>query len=343
MTSEILATVIRGDTVESIHRGHLAVIDGEGKMIASLGDPTVITFFRSSSKAFQAIPCITSGAADRFHLTEDEIALAAASHSGEEIHVEIGAKMLQKIGLSPSDLRCGTHLPFNRKEGERMLAKGEKPTELHNNCSGKHSAMLAFSKHIGADIGNYDDPAHPVQQAILKCVSVFTEIPVNDIAIGIDGCAVPNFAVPLSALAKSFANLTSPPDTFDEATRDACRRVVAAMIKLPEIIGGTDRLDTMIMQAAPGRVISKVGADGVWLAAALPSEKWPTGLGIALKVEDGDDVRGRPVAAIEVLRQLGVLNKNDLAELSPTAIKNRRGDIVGRVVASLPMELSKEV
>ena len=187
MPSEILANVIRGETVESIHRGHLIVIDGDGNTIASVGDPSTVTYFRSSAKAFQAIPFITSGAADAFGFTDDEIALAVASHSGEPMHVEIAARMLAKIGLSESDLRCGAHLPFN--EAERMLRAGETPTQLHNNCSGKHAAMLAFAKHIEADIETYDSPDNRIQKRILKCVSDFTEVPEDEIAIGIDGCA----------------------------------------------------------------------------------------------------------------------------------------------------------
>src|SRR5258706_11702072 len=325
MTSEILAKVIRGETVESIHRGHLIVVDGDGKVIASIGDPSTVTFFRSSAKPFQAIPFITSGAADQFGFTEDEIAMACASHSGEPMHVERVANMLAKIGLSESDLRCGVHMPFNEKESERMIRAGEKPTQLHNNCSGKHAAMLAFAKYIDADIKTYDLPDNRIQRRILKCVSDFTEVPENEIAIGIDGCAAPNFALPVAAMAKSFINLISP-SRFPDETQNACRRIVSAMIKFPELIGGSERLDTMLMQAAPGKIISKVGADGVWLCGVLPSEKWPKGLGIALKVEDGDDHRARPVVAVEILRQLGILSASDLPNLSPMPIKNRRGD-----------------
>src|SRR5438552_2076886 len=179
MPPEILAKVIRGETVESIHRGHLIVIDGERRIVASLGDPETVTFFRSSAKPFQALPLITSGAADRFGFADDEIAMACASHSGEKIHVEIAARMLAKIGLSESDLRCGAHLPFNEKEAERMIREGEKPTGLHNNCSGKHAAMLVFAKHIGADIKTYDSPDNRIQKRILKCMSDFTDVPEN--------------------------------------------------------------------------------------------------------------------------------------------------------------------
>ena len=151
MESAILAQVIRGETVESIHRGHLIVVDGAGKTLYSLGNPETVTFWRSSAKAFQAIPFLRNGAADAFGYTESEIALACGSHSGERIHVETAAKMLERIGLSETDLQCGAHPPFDEKRAAEMLKSGEEPTQLHNNCSGKHAAMLAYTKHANAD------------------------------------------------------------------------------------------------------------------------------------------------------------------------------------------------
>lgn len=334
MNSVILANVIRGETVESIHRGHLIVLDGKGETVLSYGDPSTVTYFRSSAKAFQAIPFLTSGAADAFGFNEEEIALTVASHSGERRHVRVAAGMLAKIGLTESDLRCGAHRPFDEAESHRMLAAGEQPTQLHNNCSGKHTAMLAFAKHIGSDIATYDSPDSRIQKRILRCVSDFTEIPLDQIAVGIDGCAVPNFALPVAAMAKSFVNLLSP-TRFPEPTDLACSRIVSAMLRYPELIGGSTRLDTMLMQAAPNKFISKVGADGVWLCGVLPSEKWPTGLGIALKIEDGDDYLSRPAVTVDLLRQLGVLESTDLPELSPLPIKNRRGDTVGQIVSTV--------
>lgn len=334
MESEILVKVIRGETVESIHRGHFIVIDGDGNTIASAGDPSTVTFFRSSAKPFQAIPFITSGAADAFDFTEDEIAMSVASHSGEAMHVERSARMLKKIGLEESDLKCGVHMPFYAKEAERMLRYDKTPTQLHNNCSGKHAAMLAFTRHIGENIKTYESPDNRVQKRILRCVADFTETREEQIALGADGCAAPTFALSVAAMARSFINLVSPAK-FPEQTQHAAARIVSAMMKFPELVGGSERLDTMLMQAAPGKIISKVGADGVWLCGVLPNENWPTGLGIALKVEDGDDHRARPVVTVEILRQLFILSKADLADLSPLPIKNRRGDIVGRVEASL--------
>ncbi len=337
MKPEILANVIRGETVESIHRGHLIVMAGRD-VVSTVGDPSTVTFFRSSSKPFQAIPFITSGAADRFGFSEEEIALSVASHSGERVHVEIAARMLEKTGLSESDLRCGVHPPFYQKEAERMLCAGESPTQLHNNCSGKHAAMLAFARHIGAGIENYESPDNRIQKRILRCISDFCEMPEDDVAIGIDGCAAPNFAVPLAAMATSFMNLIAP-DRFPGATRHACSRIVTAMTKHPELIGGTDRLDTMLMRSAAEPIVSKVGADGVWLCGILPGDKWPKGLAIALKVEDGDDHLARPVIAVEVLGQLGILSRGDLPELSPVPIKNRLGHHVGRIAPAFELAL----
>lgn len=337
MTARVLANIIRGETVESVHAGHVCILDGEGNIVASVGDPSTVTYFRSASKPLQLIPCITSGAADAFGFTEEEIALACGSHSGEPQHLRVAGQMLDKAGLSLDDLKCGVHAPFNEAESHRLIAAGYKPTQLHNNCSGKHAAMLAFAKHIGADLTAYDLPDNRIQKRILRCIADFTGVPEGDIAIGIDGCAAPNFAVSVRSMAMSFINLIAP-GRFPEPTREACLRIVRSMIAYPELIGGSIRLDTQLMQAASGRIISKVGADGVWLCGVLPCEKYPTGLGIALKIADGDDYRARPVLAVEILRRLGVLNSGDLAEISPMWIKSRRGDIVGRVEATTAIE-----
>ena len=341
MESEILAKAIRGETVESVHRGHLIVVSGAGETLFSLGDPETVTFWRSSAKSFQAIPFLTSGAAEAFGFTEKEIALACGSHSGERVHVETAAKMLDRIGLSEPDLRCGAHVPFDEKRAEEMIKSGEQPTQLHNNCSGKHAAMLAFAKHAGADLKTYEHLENPVQQRILDCVAEFSGVPRDQIKIGIDGCAAPNFAVPIRAMAKSFAGLVFPPKNFDDETREACRRVVSATVACPEMIGGTDRLDTLIMRSARGRIVSKIGAEGVYSAGVLPSPRWKTGLGISFKVEDGDDKRARAVVIVELLKQLGILGAETLKDFSPLPVKNRRGDTVGKVKASFKLEFKQ--
>ncbi|MGI8669742.1 MAG: asparaginase [Aridibacter sp.] len=333
---EILAKVMRGGTLESVHRGILIVVDGDGGKVAEIGDASEVTFWRSAAKALQAIPLITSGAADAFGFTEKEIALACGSHSGEKIHTETAWQMLEKIGLSEKDLRCGSHLPFDKKTAKGMIKADAKPTQLHNNCSGKHIGMLAFARHIGANPETYLDLENPVQKMILETISIFTEIPFDEIKLGIDGCSAPNFAVPLDSMALAFAKLINPPPSFNADLKNACKRIVSAKMKYPEMIGGSDRLDTQIMQALEGKIICKVGAEGVWSAGVLPCEKWGKGLGIAFKIEDGDDDRARPVVAIELLRQLGIMTdeaEETLKELSPMILKNRMDLEVGEVVA----------
>lgn len=333
MQSEILAEVIRGETVESVHRGNLIVVDGAGETLFSLGNPETVAFWRSSAKPFQAIPFLTSGAADKFNFTEKEIALACGSHSGERMHTETAARMLEKIGLSEADLLCGTHLPFDEKRAEEMIRNGETPTQLHNNCSGKHAAMLAVCRDKDFDLKTYERIEHPLQKEILETIALFTDVPVDEIKLGIDGCAAPNFAVPVAAMARAFVKLVAPPENFDKKIKDTCKRIVAAMLDFPEMIGGTTRLDTMLMQAGNGKLISKIGAEGVYSAGVLPSEKYPKGLGIAVKIEDGDDKRARAVVLIELLRQLGIFDAETLREFSPLPIKNRRGDTVGETRA----------
>jgi L-asparaginase II len=332
MNSATLVNVTRNGYLESIHRGHLIVIDGNGKTIASIGEPETVTFFRSAAKPFQLFPFLVKGGAEHFGFTESEISLACGSHSGEPFHTETAAKMLEKIGCEESDLRCGSHLPFSETAAHSLIRQKEKPNQLYNNCSGKHSAMLGFCKLINAPIDTYDSVDHPIQLEILETVKRFCDV--DDVKLGIDGCAAPNFALPVSAMAKSFLKLVNPPKDFNESERKACETIVSAMSNFPEMVGGTDRIDTLIMQELKGQIICKVGAEGIWLAGILPCEKYPSGLGIAVKIEDGEDYRARVVLSIELLRQLGVLKSNKLDHLSPLILKNRRGDEVGEVKAA---------
>ncbi len=340
---EPLVQVTRGAITESRHRGHIVAVEPDGKVVAYLGALETVTFLRSSAKPHQAVPLVATGAADRFGFTEQEIALACGSHSGEPIHTQIAASMLEKIGLSPDDLKCGVHEPFSPEVARQLREHGQQPNVLQNNCSGKHAGMLALALHLGAPIENYNRTENPVQLAIGETISQFSGIAVEDIAVGIDGCGVPVFGVTVKAMALMYARLVAPPPDFDDATRTACRRIVAAMTKYPELIGGTsDRLDTEMMRATKGSLISKVGAEGVYTAGVLPSRDWPNGLGLALKIEDGDDQRARPTVVIESLNQLGVLNDESLEAVSRYAffaVRNRSGEVVGEVRASF--ELSR--
>ncbi|RMH32846.1 MAG: asparaginase [Acidobacteria bacterium] len=326
--AEILVEVTRNGVVESRHRGHLAIVDGDGNKLTTLGNEKAVTFIRSSAKPFQVLPFLLSGGAEKFGFDEADIALACASHSGEEIHTEKVKKMLEKIGLDESYLKCGAHLPFNETVAEQMIREGKSPTAIHNNCSGKHAMMLAFAKHLGASLENYIEETHQVQRAILKMVSNFAETPIQMIRTGIDGCSAPNFALSVEAMAKAIVKVVSPPDEFDASLKQACQAVVSAMTNHPELVGGTERLDTILMKASQGKIISKIGAEGVWVCGVLPSPQWKRGLGIALKIEDGDDRRARPVVAIELLKCLGILHQEDLKQYSPMPMRNRKGEVV---------------
>ncbi len=329
-----LVEVRRGSITESRHRGHVAFVDGNGKLVAHLGTPDSVTYLRSSAKPFQALPLVASGAADRFGFSEEEIALACASHSGEPIHTRVVASMLRKLGLETEALKCGIHEPFSAVETRRLRELGESPNVLQNNCSGKHAGMLALALHLGAPIETYFEPDHPVQIAIRETIVRLSGCSERDLAVGVDGCGVPVFGMPIRTMALMYARLVSPVD-FDEATRRVCERITTAMLNHPELIGGTtDRLDTEMMKAAAGRLISKVGAEGVYTVGVLPCAAWPDGLGLALKIEDGDDFRARPTVVIQALSQLGVLSGDALAAVARFAcfpVTNRRGDVVGEV------------
>jgi len=340
-TPAALVEVTRGTIVESRHRGHVAAVDGMGQVVACLGDPETITYLRSSAKPLQALPLLTSGAADRFGLTEKEIAIACASHNGEPIHTAAALSILNKIGLKPEALKCGVHEPYSKSEARNLRARSEEPNVLHNNCSGKHAGMLALALHIGAPTESYDQLDNPVQVLIREVLARFSGVPIDQMAIGIDGCGVPVFGMSVRAMALMYARLAAPPEDFDQATRTACQRIVAAMCTYPELIGGTaERLDTEMMRAANGRLISKVGAEGVYTVGVLPCSEWPSGLGLALKIEDGENFRARPAVVIEALRQLGVLSNESLAAVAHYArfpVHNRCGDEVGEVRAAFEL------
>src|SRR5581483_1598448 len=272
--------VTRGSTVESVHRVHVAVVDGAGGLVAHAGDPSLLTFLRSAAKPFQAVPLVASGAADAFGLTEEELALCCGSHAGEPMHVALAESMLRKGGLSADLLQCGTHPPFN-KPGRAALA-GAKPTPLHHNCSGKHAGMMLTQKHLGADPARYFEPDALVQRRILDAIAACAGVPASDVRVGTDGCSVPNFALPLAAGARLFARLAMPQGVAPEIAT-ALARLQRAMTRHPHLVGGSaERFDTDLMGASEDRLVSKAGAEGVQGVGDLAS-----GMGLLLKVEDG--------------------------------------------------------
>jgi L-asparaginase II len=345
--AEPLVEVTRGSFVESVHRGHLVAVDGRGRTVALLGSADAVTFMRSATKPFQALPLVSSGAADRFGLDGRELALGCASHNGEPLHTEAVLSVLGKTGLGVSDLRCGAHEPYAEGAAKALRERGESPTALHNNCSGKHAGMLALARHLGADVGTYRRPDNPVQRAVFGAISQFSGVPEGELRYATDGCGVPTFALGVGTMARMFARLVAPAETDGEATPEAlrpsvfahaARRIVEAMTAHPEMVEGDGELDTELMRACGGHLVSKVGAEGVYAASVLPCERWPEGLGLAFKIEDGDKGdRARPTAAVEALRQLGVIGEGEARSLSKfdrRTLKNHRGEEVGEVRAA---------
>jgi len=328
-----LVSVTRGGLVECVHRGHVVAVDDRGRLLRSAGDPHYLTYARSSAKLLQAIPVVASGAAARFGLEAQEIALLCASHSGEERHVEVVSRILGKLGVDEGALRCGVHSPFHKPSAAALRRAGEAPRAVHNNCSGKHAGMLALAKHLGATLHDYKLPEHPVQRAMLASYAAFAGVPAPSVTLGVDGCGVPVYGAPLSALALAYARLAAPDGAAPEP--DARRTVVDAVIEHPEMLAGTDRFDTALIRVTNGRVIGKMGAEGVF-AAAVPGE----GLGLAVKIEDGAQ-RGLYPAVAEALLQLGWIDAAAgaaLAEFHAPKIRNWGGDEVGAVVPSFRLE-----
>ncbi len=308
----------RGRTVESVHCGALAVVNAQGSLIASNGDPYQVTFLRSTAKPFQALPFIEAGGDQRYHLTPEEIALICASHSGTDEHVRVLHGLQAKVGVAESELMCGVHPSYHKETAEAMLLRAETPTSNRHNCSGKHTGMLAFAKMRGEETESYLEPSHPLQQRILNTFAEMCGVAPDAVALGTDGCSAPNFAVPLYNAAWALARLVDP-SGLPPARARACRTIVQAMMAHPDMVGGPERFDTDIMQVGAGRIVVKAGAEGYQGIGLLPGAlgKDSPALGIALKVSDGDGYgRARPAITLEVLCQLGALSPQDLEKLS---------------------------
>lgn len=335
----ILVEVRRGGIVESRHRGAIVIAEPNGDVIAKLGSGNLITSTRSTIKPIQAIPFVMSGAADHFSVDERELAVVCASHEGEPIHTETVAGMLARAGLDETALRCGPHAPYSSETAKKLEAAGQPFTQLHNNCSGKHTGMLMTAVLRGLPQNDYYLAEHPVQREILRTFTRLAGLN-EDIPIAIDGCSAPTFGVPLSSLAVAIARLVNPSDQ-DSAVAQTAHRIVTAMINHPEMIGGTKgRFDTDLLRASSGKLICKIGAEAVYSVGVLPCDRFPRGAGIALKMEDGS-YRGLGATVVELLSQLGVLNEDEVVQLASyhrPVINNHRGISVGEVRAVFELE-----
>ena len=316
--------VTRGAILESRHRVHAAVVDQRGELIGVAGDPSLVTAWRSCAKPMQAASFLTAGIQDAVRWGDDELALACASHAGEPEHVAIAGHMLESLGLEEGDLACGPHEPLSKRGSKLLRDAGLHPTRLHNNCSGKHAAMLAHAVRSGEGALGYQRAEHSVQRAALAMVAQWSGVPANRVLVGVDGCGVTTFGLPMDAMAAAFARFAAAAERGEEIPS----RILGAMRSRPFLIGGTDRFDTVILEETEGEVIPKVGAEGIH-TVAVPAR----GLGMAIKVEDGGQ-RAQHVAVIRLLQLLGIVPEELPARLAPfarTPVMNTRGETVGEL------------
>jgi len=365
-----MVEVMRGDWVESAHRGALAVVDMNGRLVASLGAPAQPVFVRSCAKPIQALALVCSGAADAFHVTEEELAVVCASHSGEPEHVRLVASLLAKAKLDVHHLQCGIHLPFDAPSRRALAATGTEPSALHNNCSGKHAGMLVTARHLGLPLDDYTDPEHAVQVAIRGLLAFLAGLEPGEINVAVDGCTAPTFQLPLRGFALAFARLaavgegvplaqasaTNPPEfeededpegvapgfdldaesAFPVSIREGLERVWNAMRRHPVLIAGSrGRLCTDLMRCAASLdvpLIAKSGAEGAYAMAVVKEGR---AFGIALKVEDGAQ-RARDAASLETLFQLDLLPEDAermMAAYHRQVVLNHRDQPVGETRA----------
>lgn len=322
----VLVEVVRGDMVESVHRGAVAVADASGGLVFAAGDAARPTYPRSAVKPLQALPLLETGAAARWHLDDRHIALACASHGGEPEHVALVDEWLRRIGLSDADLECGAHWPSHADSARALAAAGRQPRPLHNNCSGKHAGFLSTARHLGEPTSGYIGVDHPVQRRVAAALGEMTGSEMAAAPWGVDGCGIPTFALPLAALAAGMARLGDPRG-LGPTRAAAADRIRRAMAAHPHLVAGTGRCCTAVMAAA-AQVLVKAGAEGVY-AAALPER----GLGLALKIEDGAG-RAAEVALLAVLARLGAVAPERMEALAARAHPPLL-NVAGRRVGSL--------
>lgn len=326
LSDPILVEVLRGDSVECVHRGAAVVSDAEGRIVFSLGDVDRAIYPRSAIKVLQALPLVESGAADRYGFGDAELALACSSHGGEERHVATAAGMLAKAGLVEADLECGTHWPSGAAATHALARSGGKPSALHNNCSGKHSGFLCFACSQGIDARGYVGIDHKVQRFVAEAVGEVTGHRLDtDTAVGTDGCSIPTFAVPLKKLAHGFAKVATGEGVGPKRAK-AFARLRAACAAEPFMVAGSGRFCTDVMGLLGARAFVKTGAEGVF-CAALPDQ----GLGIALKCVDGAS-RASEVMMAALIAKLLPMNEAEAAKFRrfvTPVMKNWNGITVG--------------
>jgi L-asparaginase II len=324
VANPVLVELTRGEQVESWHRGAVAIADASGRLVWSAGDVERPIFARSALKMLQALPLVETGAADAYGVSDRELALACASHSGEAFHVDTAAAWLTRIDCDETCLACGAHMPNNEAASRALIREGGAPTRLHNNCSGKHTGFLTVARHLGVETAGYERPDHPVQRQALGAIAEMCGIDAAAMPIGIDGCTAPAAAMPLQALATAMARIADP-SGLSPARAEAAGRLYAAVRANPLYVAGTGRVCTTIIEAAGGAASVKTGAEGAFVAVL-----GELGLGIALKIDDGAG-RGAETVIAAVLDALGVVGRETpaIAALSNAKVIDTTGRTVG--------------
>ena len=320
----VLVEATRGDMVESLHRGAIAVVQANGQTILTVGDTHRLVYPRSAIKPLQAIYAVESGAAEAFNLTDVELALACASHNGEPKHVSRVRAWLTRLGLAEEALECGAHAPRREADWAALVEEKLSPGPAHNNCSGKHCGFLSSARHLGLATEGYILKEHPIQQAVLGLIGEMADFSLDDTPSGIDGCGIPVAGIPLESLATAFACFATG-TRLDAKRQAAAQRIYQAMAREPFMVAGSERWCTRAMQAGNGAFIVKTGAEGVY-CGAVPA----AGVGIALKIDDGAS-RSAECAMGAVLSGLGCLTEKQSSDLVGSAILNVAGKKVGRV------------
>ena len=326
--SEIVLQYTRAGHVENIHRGDVAAVNCAGEIISEVGNAHLPMFWRSAAKPFQALPFVKNGGLEKYNISEEELAILVSSHSGEENHVSLVRGILKKLGLDESVLDCGVLRPLNGKAYKKLLLSGEPVTAVHNQCSGKHSQIIALAIMLGVPYEGYTKPEHEAQKLIFKHVAMASKVPESELEIGIDGCGVPVFYLPLYNMALAYARLSTPKRGDWGDYEVAATKIRNAMSKYPQIVSGTGRIDLAVPEITNGRIIAKIGSDAVYCLAVKDED-----LGIAFKIEDGSFAAITPMV-IAVLKHLDLLTKDEAAKLDekfPPILKNHRGEIIGTI------------
>lgn len=314
------------------------VVAASGSRIAEVGSPDVRVVVRSSIKPFQALELFASGAWERFGLTPQELALSCASHSGLAFHRATAEQMLGRGGLGVDHLQCGSHFPFDRLETDRLKREGREPTPLHNNCSGKHAAMLLSCQARGWPLVGYLEPEHPLQVAIREHLREVLQLDQEEpFPVAVDGCSAPTYALPLEALARGYAALADPEATaLDRERSQALLKLRDAMGGYPEWVAGPGRFTTELIRATGGRILGKEGAEGVYALANRGPMPW----GAALKIADGSE-RARDTIVLALLEELGALSFGERRALESQflrPVQNHRGMEVGSIEPLFELE-----